>query len=458
MNRHRNLGLFALAVGALLGLLTDCGNGKGAVSVPSDEAALKIDSEPPGATVYLDRKPLGETPLFTQGLTPGERYLILEYPGFNPLRTPVSLTAGHVAERRYRLEPGIARISILRAPPGAVVRLDDRDLSGTAPFTTDWFNAGPHLLTVSLPGRSVRIETISLLAWETRRLAFDDLGRLSEEPEPGALWTEPATGMEFSWVPGGCFAMGCYPGSGECDADEKPVHEICLDGYWMGRREVSQSEWLKVMATNPSSFPKGGAYPVERVSWEETQAFIDRLNKLSQGVEKSRFRLPTEAEWEYACRGGGRDEVFSGSDVLEDVAWVGGNRADGPHVGGKKGANALGLYDMSGNLWEWVLDTYHAGAYREMAFKNPVVDAPGLYRVMRGGAWTNYLRNARCGYRYRFIPSWSAEDIGFRLVREGFSLAPKDAQRMEAAKDVKRHDFPVERMPERYLDKRDDFG
>jgi formylglycine-generating enzyme required for sulfatase activity len=236
-------------------------------------------------------------------------------------------------------------------------------------------------------------------------------------PKPPDKYTEPATGIEFVFIPGGCYLMGDLFGDG--DADEKPVHEVCVNDFYMSRHEVTQGQWEILMGINPSSFKGGKSYPVDKISWLDTQHFITALkNKNSI----SRFRLPTEAEWEYACKSGGKKEKWSGTGneaALGEYAWYGSNAGDRPHTVGKAKPNGISLYDMSGNVWEWVEDDYAPDCYQDQEKDNPVcIRGGGGNRVIRGGNWLLSSRFARCSARSSANPSGSAFSVGFRLVRE----------------------------------------
>ncbi len=235
----------------------------------------------------------------------------------------------------------------------------------------------------------------------------------AESGAPGKTWTDPVTGMEFVWAPGGCYQMGCGSWTDNCDSDEKPVHEVCLDGFWMGKYEVTQGQWEKVMAGNPSNFKNGSNYPVEQVSWNDCGQFIDRLNGKSGGQYK--FRLPTEAEWEYACRSGGKPEKYAGGGDVDRVAWYNKNSGGRTHEVGTKSPNGLGIYDMSGNVWEWCDDWY--AKYQAGSQKNPTGPAGGSARVVRGGSWNSDARRVRCGLRNSRGPDGRNDLLGFRLVR-----------------------------------------
>ena len=169
------------------------------------------------------------------------------------------------------------------------------------------------------------------------------------------LLRDPVTGMEFVKVPGGSFEMGCHAKSGECNNDEWPVRTVRLDGFWIGKHEVTQGQWKRIMGFNPSSFKKGDNYPVESMSWNDVQEFIRGLNNKSS----AKFRLPSEAEWEYACRSGGKAVTFG-------TRSGGMNKSSGKYGGGgtvpvgRYQANSRGLHDMSGNGREWGQDKFTA--------------------------------------------------------------------------------------------------
>ncbi|MBR3373549.1 MAG: SUMF1/EgtB/PvdO family nonheme iron enzyme [Bacteroidaceae bacterium] len=279
---------------------------------------------------------------------------------------------------------------------------------------------------------------------------------LSQEPaseqsefnqKPLSNRTFTVNGVEFSMVEveGGTFEMGSNDG----DDDEKPVHSVTLSSYYIGQTEVTQALWKAVMGSNPSYF-KGDNLPVEQVSWDDCQSFITKLNQLTG----ERFRLPTEAEWEFAARAGtktslyynGQDIVINGeynSPNLDPLAWYGGNcgrnfttsegcdvsngydisdwpdkqysdSKGGTHSVGRKQPNAFGLYDMLGNVWEWCQDWY--GDYSSSSQTNPTGPTSGSYRVLRGGSWRSYVGFCLSADRDFITPGDRCIDIGLRLV------------------------------------------
>jgi formylglycine-generating enzyme required for sulfatase activity len=215
-------------------------------------------------------------------------------------------------------------------------------------------------------------------------------------------------------VKGGCFQMGDIFAEG--DSDERPTHKVCLDNFSIGKYEVTQGQWQAIMGNNPSHFKKGNNYPVEMVSWQDTQKFIRKLNKKT----KRHFRLPTEAEWEYAARSGGKQELYSGGNRVDPLAWFERNSKAHTHPVGKKSPNHLGIYDMSGNVWEWVNDLYTNNYYQSSPERNPQGPDQGLGRIFRGGCWEARPRHLSTTYRYWFSPRNKVMYLGFRLA-EGVS-------------------------------------
>ena len=232
---------------------------------------------------------------------------------------------------------------------------------------------------------------------------------------PGAACAEPTTGMEFVYVPGGCFQMG----SNDYDS-EKPVHKVCLKGFWMGKYEVTQAQWETIMGKNPSYF-KGADRPVETVSWNDCQAFVKQLNahQVDATLQVAyTFRLPSEAEWEYAARAGTQTAYSFGDDPnqLGEYVWFGDNSNE-THPVGQKQPNGFGLYDMHGNVWEWVADTWHDnydGAPTDGSVRGSLDDEKA--KLLRGGSWFNGPRSVRSAYRYWFDPADQYYYIGIRLV------------------------------------------
>ena len=219
--------------------------------------------------------------------------------------------------------------------------------------------------------------------------------------------------VSFTMLPveGGTFTMGATAEMTNPYDDEKPTHQVTLSSYFMGETEVTQALWKAVMGSNPSHF-KGDDLPVEEVSWNDCQTFLTKLNALTGRT----FRLPTEAEWEYAARGGSKSSgtPYSGSSNLDEVAWHYGNSDDKTHPVKTKKANELGLYDMSGNVREWCQDW--DGSYGRRAQTNPTGPSSGSCRVDRGGCWGYGPGYCHSSFRGYCTPGFSNNDLGFRLA------------------------------------------
>ena len=243
-------------------------------------------------------------------------------------------------------------------------------------------------------------------------------------------WNEPTTGMAFIAVPKGCFQMGtAKPVPPPADSHweqigfkksiseyERPQHEVCVDAFWMGKFEVRIKEWQQIMQTKLTS----GAdkdIPVAQVTWTQARSFAEQLSVRSGG--KHRFRLPTEAEWEYACRAGQKNDLDSepDHDRLNKLAWYQ-YRSPKPTTVGTLEANAFGLHDMQGNVWEWVSDGYLADGYARHTLFNPRVETDGGKRVIRGGSFRTELEQTRCAKRGHYSTGEALDTIGIRLVRE----------------------------------------
>ena len=233
------------------------------------------------------------------------------------------------------------------------------------------------------------------------------------EPVPHKIYTVNGVSFKMVAVEGGTFTMGATPEQGsDAYSSEKPAHQVTLSSYSIGQTEVTQELWQAVMGSNPSSFTGNLQRPVERVSWNDCQTFITKLNQMTG----KNFRLPTEAEWEYAARGGNRSQSYkyAGSNTVEDVTWYSSNSGSTTHPVATKAPNELGLYDMSGNVYEWCQDWW--GSYSSGAQTDPTGPSTGSYRVKRGGSWNDYGGNWRVSCRSNFTPSNTSSNLGLRLA------------------------------------------
>jgi len=224
-------------------------------------------------------------------------------------------------------------------------------------------------------------------------------------------------GVSFTmvYVQGGTFTMGATSEQGsDAYSDEKPTHSVTLSSYMIGQTEVTQALWQAVMGNNPSRFTGDSRRPVEMVSWDDCQEFLRKLNSLTG----QRFRLPTEAEWEFAARGGNKSNhyKYSGSKNIGDVAWYYHNSSSTTHPVGKLQPNELGIYDMSGNVYEWCSDWYGGNYYSSSPSNNPQGPSSGSFRVLRGGSWFDDTRYCRVSFRFYDYPVNRYFSIGLRLA------------------------------------------
>lgn len=267
-------------------------------------------------------------------------------------------------------------------------------------------------------GQHVKAGTDKCAVWdvlaERDRLQGDAICFKVHADKKDGSQTFTVGGVQFTmvYVKGGTFTMGCTSEQGsDCDYDEKPAHSVTLSDYYIGETEVTQALWKAVMGSNPSH-SEGDNLPVGNVSYDDIMVFISKLNSLTGRT----FRLPTEAEWEYAARGGKKScgYKYSGSDSIAAVAWYGGNSGGKPHPVAQKQANELGLYDMTGNVLEWCQDWY--GSYDSWNQTNPKGPNTGSYRVLRGGSWFYGAMHCRVASRYYNSPGNRSDNDGFRVV------------------------------------------
>jgi len=284
-------------------------------------------------------------------------------------------------------------------------------------------------------GYGVTKDTNQALAWYQKAAdqgnisAQNALDRLQNKPAPPTPTPNNSSSPvdtkrnpaepEMVFVQGGTFTMGCTPEQGsDCDKNEKPAHQVTLSSFYIGKYEVTQAQWKAVMGKNPSKFI-GDNFPVEQVSWNDVQKFISKLNTQTG----KQYRLPTEAEWEFACRGGMQSAhyKYSGSNDVNEVAWYKENSGKKTHPVGTKLPNELGIYDMSGNVWEWCQDVYES--YLPSAQHNPSTPELGISMVKRGGSYSDEVRLVRMskrdwGWRGKGLldgGNWSS-NLGFRIA------------------------------------------
>jgi formylglycine-generating enzyme required for sulfatase activity len=311
-----------------------------------------------------------------------------------------------------RPEPKPARLFVETMPERARVRV-----LNIAPvfFQGMALEPGRYHLEVSAEGFNTEKRWVSLSAGEDGNISIRLTAVRVEKPKPVVV--RPAVerekrnslGMRFVYIPPGSFMMGSPSGEAKRDKDETQHRVTLTRGYYMQTTEVTQGQWERVMGSNPSHFKNcGDNCPVEKVSWEDCQQFIRKLN----GMEETRkYRLPTEAEWEYAARSG-TTGAYAGD--LDAMAWYDNNSGSKTHAVGGKAPNAWGLYDMHGNVWEWCQDWY--GDYPSGSVTDPAGANSSSYRVVRGGGWSRYAGGCRSADRGRIAPGYRDSLLGFRLA------------------------------------------
>ncbi len=284
------------------------------------------------------------------------------------------------------------------------------------------------LKLIRAQGGGTMIKTITIGA--VFLLAFAGIGIAA--PMAGDTMTDPEVGMEFVWVPKGCvkmaYAQAAATGklsdssghNGEIiiehsSLDEFPEGETCMkEGFWMGKFEVTQAQYRKVMGSNPSAFKKGDNYPVENVSWIDVQSFIQNINRQTG----KNFRLPSEVEWEYAARSGGKQQKYGADGTVDNAGWYSKNSSNSSHPVGQKQANALGLYDMSGNVWEWTQDCWNANPNSTPEDGSAMLSGNCASRVLRGGSWYDVAEFLTTASRLWNETDKADNNSGFRLVRD----------------------------------------
>lgn len=364
--------------------------------------SIDIMSSPANAQVSIDGKVVGTTPLFIPEYIIGGHDVVISRDGYSTHSERISLEEGGTASVNATLSLG-RPITITCATAGAHIFVDGIDM-GASPFNGS-LSFGSHKVYATAGGKRTAERTV-------------DVPNGTGALQPVALSffgneTFTVKGVQFTMVAveGGTFTMGATPEQTGYDNDEQPTHQVTLSSYYIGETEVTQALWEAVMGNNPSFF-KGKQLPVEQVSWNDCQEFIRKLNDLTG----KKFRLPTEAEWEFAASGGkkSRGYKYSGSNNITDVAWYDGKSGGNTHPVKTKQANELGIYDMSGNVWEWCQDWY--GSYNSNAQTNPTGPISGSARVDRGGSWLHfagYCRSSGRGYCGHYLRN---HYLGFRLV------------------------------------------
>ena len=377
--------------------------------------SIDIISDPLDANITINGKSYGMTPTTIDDILIGDYDVVISKEGCATETRRVTIAEETPTSLDVKLAQG-REITIQSDNAGDEVYIDGVK-QGVTPMNIN-LSFGTHNVELRREGKTVNKQITITTTGNDNIIKM----RLGLQPQ----WSKKITPKQKEVleklinnmvnVEGGTFMMGATPEQGKDDPDTTayPVHQVTLSDYFIGKYEVTQAEWKAVMGKNPSRF-KWSNLPVEWMPWDDCQKFIEKLNQLT-GLQ---FSLPTEAQWEYAARGGNKSQgyKYSGSNSVEDVAWYDGNSSDKTHQVGTKLPNELGLYDMSGNVCEWCSDRY--GDYSSSSQTNPTGPASGSHRVYRGGSRYTTARPCRVSYRGFATPDGRYNDHGFRLVCEG---------------------------------------
>jgi formylglycine-generating enzyme required for sulfatase activity len=379
------------------------GSEKVSITMQPNFAELTVEAEQ-DEEVYINGNAQGNG-RFNERLTPGVYRVEVRKEHHSPAQRTVTLARGDEEVLSLEPTPILSSLKVMSEPMEADIYLNGKKV-GTTPQILRDLLVGEYELELRKNGYGKSRRTIEVKQGEITDVQIE----LTRERVP--VYSAKDYEHELVFVEGGTFTMGCTSEQSDCEDDESPTHSVTVSSFLMGKYEVTQSQWRAVMGNNPSAFSGCDDCPVEKVSLHEVHAFIQKLN---QQTGKN-YRLPTEAEWEYAARGGNqsRGYKFSGGDDLNLVGWYSENSNDRTHPVGGKLANELGIYDMTGNVWEWCEDWY--GEYSRSSQTNPEGPRRGSFRVLRGGSWIDDTWICRVSLRLCYDPDGRGSDYGFRLV------------------------------------------
>ncbi len=381
---------------------------------------LNLTVIPSDAIVNIDNQPYNNTSL---DLAPGTHKLEVGKPGYDTETRQITLEKGKDISLNISLIQQMGKLMFTVEPMEASVSLNTgQKWDGSNHIDLP---VGTYTVTAILNGYMKKETSFTVEKGKDTKIDLRMVRGSSSNVKSNAN-----ADREMVYVVGGTFTMGDTAG-GEED-DEIPIHQVTLSSFSIGKYEVTQKQWKEVMGDNPSNF-KSDNLPVEQVSWNDCVEFCNKLSQ-KEGLTPSYngngadiscewnangYRLPTEAEWEYAAKGGNQSGSYnySGSDDLGSVAWFADNASSTTHQVGQKQANELGLYDMSGNVWEWCWDWYDESYYNKNHASNPRGADMGSYRVLRGGSWGFSVNLCRISYRSGSGPDGRFSYNGFRLVR-----------------------------------------
>ena len=392
------------------------------VSLVSALATVSVTCPTPAVSLYVDKKSVGNVP-WSGSLKEGMHLIEVKKNGYRSQQKTIRLSQQQKLDVVFgELVAILGNLSVNYKPFGADVYVDGKKL-GQSPRVFNGLLVGNHQVEVRKDGYTTDKKSVTISEGQTMSISgtlasntasssngYASSSSVSSVGNEISIPVKNGITIDMVKVEAGTFMMGATSEMQNPYDEEKPVHQVTLtNDYYMGKYEVTQALWKAVMGSNPSEF-KGDNLPVENVSWDDCQEFISKLNSMTG----RKFRLPTEAEWEYAARGGknSRDYQYSGSSTISDVAWYYVNSGNKTHPVGTKQANELGIYDMTGNVWEWCQDRY--GSYVSSPQTNPIGANSGSYRVFRGCSWISV---GDClSYRSNDTPGHHFNILGLRLV------------------------------------------
>jgi formylglycine-generating enzyme required for sulfatase activity len=413
--------------------------GSSTVDEPSTgKGKMSIITDPQGADIFVNNQFKGKAPLVINSMNPVTYRVMARLKGHDDINKKIKVNTNRkaIATFYFKKQESKGRLYVTTNPSDCIVKI-----LNIIPRYRDGIELDPgaYKIQVSKAGYTTKIKTIQIPSSE----GVDFYVELEKQAVSSGIsssgtagseqtWTDPVTGMEFVSVPAVCYQMGSNSGS----SDEKPVHEVCLDGFWMAKHEVTNRQYRMFKSGHSSKDYKGVTLnkddqPVVYVAWNEAKAFIRWLNRKT-GQE---FALPTEAQWEYAARAGTRTIRYWGDNPddacryanvhdhtsknkFSNFTWEKHNCNDGYAGTAPVGSfipNDFGLYDMLGNVWEWCEDVYDKNAYSKYSRNNSVITSGGNSRVDRGGSWSNSPRCVRAAYRSRGTAGYRGNNLGFRL-------------------------------------------
>ena len=394
------------------------------VSLVSALATLNVSCPTPAVSLYVDKKSVGSLP-WNGNLKEGMHLLEVRKDGYRSQQKTIQLAQQQKLDVAFDALSAIqGNLSVNFKPFGSDVYVDGVKV-GQSPRVFNGVLVGNHNVEIRKSGYTTSRQTVTISEGQTASISgsltstastssTNALSSSGSSLSGNALTIPVKNGIniEMVKVEAGSFNMGATPEMENPNEDEKPVHRVTLtNNYYIGKYEVTQALWQAVTDNNPSDF-KGDDLPVENVSWNDCQYFVSKLNAMTG----KHFRLPTEAEWEYAARGGkkSRGYQYSGSNTLGDVAWYGDNSGSKTHAVGTKQPNELGIYDMTGNVWEWCQDWH--GSYGNSPQTNPMGAVNGSNRVYRGGGWFCSAKFCHSSFRFNNSPAFRSCILGLRLA------------------------------------------